>query len=150
MKRIFLVSTLLLLLLAIVGCEKEENKDKIKLSDVKIVKELRVNAGSCKNGEIVVINSQKELNDIYKNSSVPKDLNNIDFNKNSVIIGSYGTTRGVYKIKHNFSKVGDKYEYTLTITLDDTDVAQGVGFGIIIEKIPSNSEIIFKVNVIND
>ncbi len=153
MKKFIFFSTIALLAFATLGCEKEEKKEKVILPEAKIAETLPLMSSSGINkkthgaGEIVIINSQKELNEIFNKGYLPKELTNVDFTKNTVIVGSCGTAQGVSKIEHNFSKVKDKYEYTLTIFYDLTHVAQCVGFGIIIEKIPNNSEVVFKVNI---
>ncbi len=155
MKRIILFSAITLLIFATMSCEKKETEKELILPNAKITKTFSIMYQSAKNeinienGKIVIVNSQKELNEIFKEGYLTKELTNVDFTKNTVIAGRYATTNGVSKVEHKFSKVGDKYEYILTIVLDDTCVAQGVGFGIIVEKIPNNSEIIFKVNVIS-
>ncbi len=141
----------LLLCMGIVGCEEEDNK--VILPNSKIIKVLPQKILSEASGiyskkqEIFIINSMKELKSIFQKNPLPKDLTNIDFNENTIIVGSYGTTRGVHKLEHEFNKLEDKYEYILTIFQDLTFVAEGVNFGIIVEKIPSNSEVILKVNL---
>ncbi len=153
MKRVIFLSAIALLTLAtVMSCDKEDKEEKNILPTAKITKKLplMLNNPSCKNGDIIIINSQQELDNVYQDSYLPKDLTNVDFTKNTVIVGSYGTSRGVSKVEHNFSKIGDKYQYTLTIFLDMTFVAEGVGFGIVVEKIPDNSEVMFKVNLINN
>ncbi len=153
MKRVIFLSAITLLTLATaMSCDKEDKEDKIALPIVKITKTfpLMLNNPSYKNGGIIVINSQQKLENVYQDSYLPKDLTNVDFNKNTVIVGSYGTTQGVDKVEHNFFKVGSKYEYILTIVLNDACVPEGVGFGIVVEKIPDNTEVMFKVNVIGN
>ncbi len=149
MKKLIVFSVLALLIFTTVGCEKNKEEKEI-LSDAKIVKTLSLKylgESYGRVGEIMIVNSQEKLNKIYKNATMPKDLENIDFGKRTVVMGSYGAARGVSKLEHKFSKVGDKYEYLLTITLNYTTVAPLFSFGIIAEKIPSNSEVVLKVNV---
>ncbi len=148
MKRTVLFSVLVLLLFAMVGCEKKADNE--VLPEIKIKKILSgiPSKKISENGEIVIINSQEELNQLFPNSTLPKELVNLDFKRNTVILGNYGVHRGVAKVEHQFGKVGDKYEYVLTIILDISFVAEGIGFGIIVEKLPNNSEVMFKVNVI--
>ncbi len=153
MKKIVLFSAIALLLFALSSCEKKEIEEEVILPNAKITKTLPIMYQSAKseikieNGKIVIINSKKELNDLFKNSNLPKYLANVDFNKNSVIVGTYLSNYGVDKLEHKFVKIEDKYEYTLTVIQNFACVMERVGFGIVVEKIPSNSEVIFKVNV---
>ncbi len=141
----------LLLCIGILGCEDKEDK-KIIYPDIKIEKELpviEIKDSICKEGEIVVINSQKELDSLFKDNKLPQYLTAVDFEKNTVILSSLGalgrwlTTK---KIQHTFTtEQNGKYTYAATVqfTYDVNAESNTIIslFGIIIEKIPLNSKV---------
>ncbi len=152
MRKIILFSALALLVFATVGCDKNK-EEKERLPNAKIIKVLpnQIFSGvDCiygKMGEILIINSQEKLNKIYKNANIPKKLENINFDKETLVIGSCNSTNGVEKVEHQFIKEGDKYKYILTVYQNYTDQVVHLKFATIVEKIPNNSEVIFIANL---
>ncbi len=146
MKRIITILALFLCL-GSTGCEDKENND--IYPDAKIIKELSLiyNGNIFKNREYILINSQQDLNNIF-NKEKPSSLPNIDFNKHSLILGEYAHYQGISGLEHLFTKIsGKKYEYIVTVWEAANLSPEAATFGIVINKIPSDSEIVFKINV---
>lgn len=147
MKKIILLSALALSILAVGGCKKKKQH----YPNAKIIKVLPKGYAMPSNKDtVLVIQRQKDLDNILLNGrETPEYLTNIDFVNQTLIIGSRGCHRGVYKLEHSFINKGTHYEYQLTIHFDLTHVASRIVFGIIVEKIPNDRSVKLKVIEIN-
>ncbi len=146
MKKIYFVIALFLSM-GMVGCDdKEDNKQ--MYPDAKIIKELPVMNGSCcEDGKTLIVNSQKELEDLFRGTKLPNPLANINFNTYTIIFSSLAGTPGVVGFRQEFIKIeNNKYQYTLFVNFSIDNSAMPKTFGVVVTKIPSDSEIIFNVN----
>lgn len=148
MKKIILFSAVALWMLIVCSCEQNNNED-VVYPNAKIIKELPILYGDyTKSGEIVLIQSQKELENRLNNSpELIKELD-VDFEKYSLIMGTQTFNQGVAQLKHSFiHKQDNKYSYLLTVELNDATVVCTIVFGIVIDKTPNSSDI--ELEIIN-
>ncbi len=147
MRKILFLVVITLGVFVATSCEK--TGDVIAL-DAKILKELPVMYGKvCEYGKTIVINSQNELDDLFTND-LPKCLSDIDFEKSTVVLGTSGNGRDVYELRHDFKKIDNNhYEYNVFVEYYESSVVINTFIcGVIVEKIPSDSEIILTVKEI--
>ena len=68
--------------------------------------------------QLIVIRSQAELADfIFPNDKLPED---IDFEKNTLLLVAGQATNGIESVKKNFVKADAQYIYSVTFLLNDT------------------------------
>ena len=71
--------------------------------------------------QLIVIRSQAELADfIFPNDKLPED---IDFEKNTLLLVAGQATNGIESVKKNFVKADAQYIYSVTFLLNDTTEA---------------------------
>ena len=150
MKRVITMSLIMLIILATVGCKKE----KAIYPEAVIIKELPVMYGAIsEHGTVQLIQSQQELNKLFNGDAptFPEELTNIDFEKSSLAIGTAGDGRDVGKLEHRIKKRdSNKYHYSLNVLYSDAAVVVGpFSFGVIVNKLPDEANIILEVKEIN-
>jgi hypothetical protein len=114
--KIPLVMVLLVLLMSIQACNKENDAD----TALVVVKELPIMYGGCTlaDGESVVINSEVVLNETFSADFINNttELQNIDFIKYTVLAGASTYSRGVASLEHLFSRnKSTSYKYQLKV-----------------------------------
>lgn len=145
-------TTLLCLLIGGVGCEKEDNTI---YPEAVIIKELPVMYGALvEHGTVQLIQSQRELNKLFNGSTptFPEELTNIDFERNSLIIGATGDGRDVVKLEHHLRKKdSNKYHYSLNVMYSIAAIVIApFSFGVIVNKLPSEINIELEVTETNN
>jgi hypothetical protein len=149
MKGIYFILTLFVFLF---GCLKEPDKGTINIEKI-IPAELPILYEGCnlKAGSTVVIHKQTTLDSVYTKDliSLTPELQNIDFTRFDVLAGSEGFTRGIDALEHHLiQNESTIYTYTLYIHYDLTMVAGKFYYGIIIDKLPEGSHVIFDINIV--
>lgn len=136
---------LIMLFLLLSSCSNDEDEVTYP-REVKIVKELPLLYGSNTDRDtIMIIQDAVVLNDLYPSFPV-----SVNFNKQTLILGSRGYGRGIYSLDHLIQELTEgHYVYTLTIEYDLTLPVGVFMFGVVINKIPNDSEISLVVNEIN-
>lgn len=129
------------MLIGISGCDNNE----IVLG-IKINKELPILYSGCNltEGQIVIINSQEDLDKIYKKEYISQlpEFQNIDFTKYSLIVGARSYKRGIAKLEHQLIKTGNTtYYYKLKICYSLTLPVGTFYYGIMVSKIPSDAKV---------
>jgi hypothetical protein len=147
-RRILAITISLILLIGISGCD---NNDIVL--EIKIDKELPVLYSGCNlaEGQIVIINSQEDLDKIYKKENISQlpEFQNIDFTKYSLITGAKSYNRGIAKLEHQLMKTGNTiYDYRLKIYYNLTLPAGTFYYGIMVSKIPSDAKVYLDVEEI--
>ena len=140
-RRILFITISLILLIGISGCDNNE----IVLG-IKINKELPILYSGCNltEGQIVIINSQEDLDKIYKKEYISQlpEFQNIDFTKYSLIVGARSYKRGIAKLEHQLIKTGNTtYYYKLKICYSLTLPVGTFYYGIMVSKIPSDAKV---------
>ncbi len=142
-KKIFLMMPFLFLIMGIEGCE---DKNEI-YPDATIVKELpKVNVIG-NNTKSIIIQSQRELEAVFSKNELQQvnDLQQIDFSKNTLLLGYGNYSNEVSNMEHSFVKTGiSTYTYLLKITGLATR-PDTFRFGILVVKLPKSAEVIFKI-----
>ncbi len=147
-KRFLAITISLILLIGISGCDNND----INL-EIKINKELPVLYSGCNltEGQIIIINSQEDLEKIYKKESISQlpEFQNIDFTKYSIIASAKSFNRGVTKLEQQLMKTGNKaYDYRLKIYYNLTLPAGTFYYGIMVSKISSDAKVYLDVEEI--
>lgn len=154
-----ILSSLLLLLfsLSFTSCVEDNNVNNVNNvikydivnddnADPKVVKEiLMMYVQLLGDEQIATIQSQEELEQLFGSRTISVTLENIDFEKYTVILGTKGVCNGLSKLTHSFKyKENKTYEYTIKIICNCTCEAPTFTFGIIVEKLPVGSNVILK------
>ena len=140
---------LLLLLFSFTSC-KDDNNVNNNTVETKVVKEILIRGLQLLDyGKIATIQSQEELNQLFdnKNFKIPVELENIDFEKHTVILVTKTIGRGLDTLLHTSFKHKENktYEYTIKIIYNELHEAPTFTFGVIVEKIPIGSNILLTV-----
>lgn len=140
---------LLMLLFSFTSC-KDDNNVNNNTVETKVVKEILIRGLQLLDyGKIATIQSQEELNKLFdnKNFKIPVELENIDFEKHTVILVTKTISRGLDTLLHTSFKHKENktYEYTIKIIYNDFCEAPTFTFGVIVEKIPIGSNILLTV-----
>ncbi len=148
MKTIILKINVIFLFLSLMGagCEKEEDRD-----NNLIVKELPVLylGYNLKPEETVIIGDQATFDKVFSKELVAQTsvLQNIDFSKYNVLAGQSSTPSGFANLKHKFFKLkNNSYLYQLDVSYEIAGVPTSFCYGIIVNKLTSETNIKFEVN----
>ncbi len=144
--KVIIIAILTLFLFLNISCEKETINDDNPYPNAKIIKELPFIYGNvCEQGKTIIINSQQELNSVWNSmDSVPDFLTNIDFQSHTLILGTTGNGNEVSELnKQTFEKMGNnQYKYSVFVYYCLSNACVGTFVcGIIVDKIPSNSQV---------
>ncbi len=147
MRKIVFFSAIALWIFAATGCEKESP---VVYPDAKIKGTLTFKVGQLFGyyEKAYIVNSKAELETIFKNPVVPYDtLSTVNFDESSVILASIEGVKTPYELTHSFKKIDkNEYQYSVSILYSAiTFSSPFYVFGIIVEKIPSSSNIEFKL-----
>jgi hypothetical protein len=147
MKRVFFILTLLLFLLP--GCLKEPDRGTITI-EMPIKSELPVmlTGSILKDQTHVVIHNQTTLDSVFTSEQIKllPELQNIDFTKYDVLAGADNYTWGITAFEHHFyQNTNSIYVYKLYVHSNLTLQTGVFYYGIIIDKLPAGSHIIFDV-----
>ncbi len=146
MKKILLLLSASLLFLAN-GCQEE---DEALFPNVAIVKELpKIYITEVfEAGDTKIVQSKTELISIFEAERLLTitDLNDIDFTKNTLLLGYIANPYQVASLQHSFTQTNN-FEYTYSVRLEPTDAPAFDEFmyGVIVEKIPFSADIIFNI-----
>ena len=89
--------------------------------------------------QLIVIRSQAELADfIFPNDKLPED---IDFEKNTLLLVAGQATNGIESVKKNFVKADAQYIYSVTFLLNDTTEAPKWRVAQLVPFVPSEAKI---------
>ena len=89
--------------------------------------------------QLIVIRSQAELADfIFPNDKLPED---IDFEKNTLLLVAGQATNGIKSVKKNFVKADAQYIYSVTFLLNDTTEAPKWRVAQLVPFVPSEAKI---------
>ena len=138
--KVLLYTTISLFLLIIVGCKKD-------FPDAIIIKELPKLYNLSSNTESVVIQSQEELYTIFGESELQRyeELQQIDFAKQTLLLGFCRYGNQVSNMQHYFVKTGKRsYKYLLEISGNLT-MPDAFWYGIVVAKLPKEAEVSFKI-----
>ena len=144
-KTLLFTTIALFLLIGVTRCEKEKE---ITFPDAIIIKELSKLDILGSNTESIVIQSQKELDAIFSKSEMQRyeELQQIDFSKNTLLLGFGRYGNEVSNMQHYFIKTGtSSYTYLLKIAGDATR-PDAFRYGIIVAKLPKDAEVTFLID----
>ena len=144
-KTLLFTTIALFLLIGVTRCEKEKE---ITFPDAIIIKELSKLDILGSNTESIVIQSQKELDAIFSKSEMQRyeELQQIDFSKNTLLLGFGRYGNEVSNMQHYFIKTGtSSYTYLLKIAGDATR-PDAFRYGIIVAKLPKATEVTFLID----
>ena len=89
--------------------------------------------------QLIVIRSQAELADfIFPNDKLTED---IDFEKNTLLLVAGQATNGIESVKKNFVKADAQYIYSVTFLLNDTTEAPKWRVAQLVPFVPSEAKI---------
>ncbi len=146
--KILLFSGLLLILFNFSSCESGDDNS-INSVDAKIVKEILImGLQLLDDGTIATIQSQEGLNNLFNDdiSKIPVELKNINFEQYTLILGTKCIGQGLYNLSHNFEcKENNHYDYTITIMCNDFAEAPTFTFGVLVDKLPNNSNVVLHI-----
>ena len=95
--------------------------------------------------QLIVIRSQAELADfIFPNDKLPED---IDFEKNTLLLVAGQATNGIESIKKNFVKADAQYIYSITFLLNDTTEAPKWRIVQLVPSVPGEARISLDLKV---
>ncbi|MGI6370167.1 MAG: hypothetical protein ACOX09_06125 [Candidatus Kapaibacterium sp.] len=146
----FMLGILFLILFSFTSCLEDDNSVNNNIVETKVVKEILIRGLQLLDyGKIATIQSQEELNQLFdnKNFKIPVELENIDFEKHTVILVTKTIGRGLDTLLHTSFKHKENktYEYTIKIIYNELHEAPTFTFGVIVEKIPIGSNILLTV-----
>ena len=143
MKKTFLILPFLSIALCIVGC----NDDDTVYPDAVIVEELpKLYIG--RNKSSFVIQSQQELEKAFTLEELRQveELQQVDFEKYTLLLGYTVTTTNAVTLEHSFFKTGvATYAYLLEVICGDASVMDAFLYGVLVEKLPISAKIVFEV-----
>ena len=89
--------------------------------------------------KLIVIRSKEELaNYIFPNDKLPED---IDFEKNTLLLVAGQATNGIESVKKNFVKADAQYIYSVTFLLNDTTEAPKWRVAQLVPSVPNEAKI---------
>ena len=142
--KMILFAVLALCMIGVMGCDDFDEYD------VRIVKELPKITVIGDSRESFVIQSQKEVEEIFNKEDLQriKVLQNIDFSKYTLLLGCGSYPNQVTNMIHSFRATGkNSYLYLLKVgglaTRPDFFC-----YGIIVDKLPSSAKVTFKIEEI--
>ncbi|EFR56863.1 hypothetical protein HMPREF9720_3018 [Alistipes sp. HGB5] len=92
-----------------------------------------------------MIRSQAELADfIFPNDKLPED---IDFEKNTLLLVAGQATNGIESVKKNFVKADAQYIYSVTFLLNDTTEAPKWRVAQLVPSVPNEAKISLDLEV---
>lgn len=100
-------------------------------------------------GTRVVIRRQSTLDSVFTAGQISQlpELQNIDFTQYDVLAGADTYTKGIYELEHHLLQSANSiYIYKLYVSFDLTLRSGVFYFGIIINKLPEGSNVIFEIS----
>jgi hypothetical protein len=151
MKRAYCMLALLLFLLP--GCLKQPDSSTI-IVELPINTELPVmySGSILKEGTHMVIHNQGTLDSVFTSEQINliPALQKIDFTKYDVLTGADTHIWGIVAIEHHlYQNPNSIYVYKLYVGSDITQQSGVFYYGIICEKLPSGSNVLFQVGKLN-
>jgi hypothetical protein len=135
------------------SCLKNQNSGSITVEKT-VVEALPPIYSGCnlRFGTNIIIRKQSSLDSIFTSEARQNTplLNSIEFSKYDLLVGSASYNRGIYSLEHHFFQVEDLiYSYRLYVTYDLTNPSGTFYYGILVDKLPKDANVVFQVNVVS-